>query len=465
MTEPLSSCHRIIQDVLERNRTARAVTDAALERAEELQDRFHTFITLAPELARRQADRTDAIVGMGRKLPLAGLPFAVKDLIDVRGIPTTCGGRVFAGRVGQQDATVVKKLVSLGAVCLGKLNMHECAFGFTGENPYYGNCPNPWKDGHIAGGSSSGSAVAVALDICPLTLGSDTGGSIRMPAANCGLTGMKPTYGRVSRAGVLPLAWSMDHVGPLTRSAEDNALVLRALAGQDPADPSTGKQPVPDLPEELKKSVAGLRFGIPGNWFFDDLAADVARAMEAAIAQLTALGMQRVDCELPLLDEILGAHRTIIFAEAAAYHRPYLERQAADYGDDIRRLLQTGLFLPAVDYLQAGRVRRAVRESWAKVFTEFDLLVTPTVPITAPRFDQSKAALPAGEKPLLRACLDLALPFNLTGYPAVSIPCGFSRENLPIGMQLVGRPYDEAVCLRVAHHYQQHTDWHTRRPQ
>lgn len=463
MKESPPGCLDIAAAVGSHEQTARAVADEALARAERLQDRWRTFIALTPEPARKQAEQVDRLVGQGRRLSLAGVPFAVKDLIDIEGVPTTCGSRAFRDRMAKANATVVKRLLAAGAVPLGKLNMHECAFGFTGENPTFGDCRNPWNPERIAGGSSSGSAVAVALGICPFSLGSDTGGSIRLPAALCGLTGLKPTYGRVSRNGGVPLSWTMDHIGPFTRTAEEAALVLGVLAGRDRNDRSSSGRPVPDYRAELKRPLDGLKVGIPTAWFYDALDSEVARAVRAAIEQLAALGARRVEVELPHLKEVLGAHRAIIFSEASAYYRPLLARRGGDFGDDIRPLLEAGLLLPAADYIQAQRVRTLVRRSWAHVFREVDCLVTPTTPIVAGRFGQETADLPGGKKPLVRAYLDLTLPFNLTGHPAVSVPCGFS-QGLPVGMQIVGRPFEDGTILRVAQQYQQKTDWHRRIP-
>jgi aspartyl-tRNA(Asn)/glutamyl-tRNA(Gln) amidotransferase subunit A len=445
--------------------TARSFADRALERAAAWQDRFRSFIQITPELARQQAERVDGLVGQGRRLPLAGVPFAVKDLIDVAGLPTTCGSAAFQDTKAAAHATVVQRLIDAGAVLIGKLNLHECAFGFTGENPTFGNCRNPWDPQRIPGGSSSGSATAVVLEQAAFTLGSDTGGSIRLPAALCGLVGLKATYGRVSRFGVAPLSWTMDHVGPLTRTAADAALVLSVLAGHDPQDESSSRRPPPDYLAQLDTPLRGLRLGVHRKWFFESLEPDVAAAVEQAIHKLAELGAQPVEVALPLLEEVVGAHRAIIFPEAACYQRPSLESRAEKFGDDIRPLLLGGLFLPAVDYLHAQRVRRLVRHQWAKVFESIDCLLTPTSPMVASRFGQQRAELPGGEKLLVRAYLDLTLPFNLSGHPAVSVPCGFSQQRLPIGMQLVGRPFDEGTILRVAHQYQQQTDWHMRKPE
>jgi aspartyl-tRNA(Asn)/glutamyl-tRNA(Gln) amidotransferase subunit A len=454
----------IAEDVQSGKRSARDIAEAALARAEKFQDRYRAFTKITPEIALRGAATVEQRIKNGDKLPLAGVPFAVKDLFDLEGVPTTYGSQVFANRIAKSNATAVQKLVDAGAVCLGKLNLHECAFGFTGENPTFGNARNPWDPSRIAGGSSSGSAIAVALGICPLTLGSDTGGSIRHPSALCGVTGLKPTYGRVSRAGGLPLSWTMDHVGPITRTTADAALVLKLLAGPDPADETASRRPVSDYPSELSARIRGLRIGIMHRWFFEALDAEVAAAVSLALEKLVALGARQVEVDLPLLEEALGAHRAILFPEASSFHRTLLQERAEDYADDIRPLLLAGLFLPAVDYLSALRARRIIRREWAKVFDGIDVLVTPTTPVTATKFGDVTADVPGGPKPLVRAYLDLTLPFNLTGYPAISVPCGFSKAGLPIGMQLVSRPFTESTLLRVAHQYQQETQWHERVP-
>jgi aspartyl-tRNA(Asn)/glutamyl-tRNA(Gln) amidotransferase subunit A len=464
MTRHPPSCLEIVALVREGRATARSLVEDALAEAERCQPGWRTFITLTPDLARRQAECVDELAGQGRQLPLAGVPFAVKDLIDVEGVLTTCGSRVFADRVAAGTATVVERLLAAGAVPLGKANMHEFAFGFTGENPAFGDCKNPWDPARISGGSSSGSALAVALGICPVALGSDTGGSVRLPAALCGVVGLKPTYGRVSRAGVAPLAWSMDHVGTLTRTAEEAAVVLEVLAGRDPADETTCDRPVPRYAAELNKPLRGLKVGLPRSRFFESLEPDVAQAVTVAGAELESLGIELVDVDLPYLDEVLGAHRAIIFSEAASFHRPFLEDRAEQYTEQVRLQLEAGLFLPAVDYLKGQRVRRVVRKAWAKTFASVDCLLTPASQAVATRFGAQTVDLPGGPTPLLHAYLGLLLPFNLSGHPAIAVPCGFSREGLPIGMQLVGRPLDEATILRVAHQYQEKTDWHRRIP-
>jgi len=458
------SCQQIVVDVQSRKRSAREIADDALARAAKFQDQYRAFIRMTPEIAQAQARQVDERVKAGEKLPLAGVPFAVKDVFDMRGVPTTFGSKVFADRVAKADGTAVKKLVAAGGVCLGKLNLHECAFGFTGENRNHGNSRNPWDPERIPGGSSSGSAIAVALGICPLTLGSDTGGSIRMPSALCGLTGLKPTYGRISRAGGMPLSWTMDHVGPITRTAAEAALALREFAGPDPADETASRRAVPDYPADISARIRGLRVGVMHEWFFRSLDPEVAGAVTKGIEKIVSLGARQVEVHLPSLEEVVGAHRAIIFSEASSFHRPWLVDRSQEFADEIRPLLLAGLFLPAVDYLDALRARRVIRREWAAVFENIDVLVTPTTPVTATKFGETTADVPGGPRPLVRAYLDLTLPFNFTGYPALSIPCGFSKAGLPIGMQLVGRPFSESVLLRAAHQYQQETDWHKRMP-
>lgn len=460
-----ATCLEIAAEVQSRKRSAVDVATEALEKAERHQERFRSFITMTPELAKTQARRVDERVAKGESLPLAGVPFAVKDLFHVKGFPTTYGSRVFTDYVPEKTASAVQRLIDAGGVLIGKTSLHECAFGFTGENSHFGHCRNPWDAERIPGGSSSGSGAALALGICPLTLGSDTGGSIRLPSALCGVTGLKPTYGRVSRAGGFPLSWTMDHVGPMTRTVADAALALRLLAGRDLADDTSTRRQVPDYARDLTARIRGLKIGVMHGWFFESLDPEVSAAVMAAYEKLKSLGAIPVEVNLPHLEEALGAHRAIIFPEASAFHQPFLAERSDQYGDDIRPLLLGGQFLSAVDYLQALRVRKMIRREWAKVFASVDALLTPTSPITAPKFGATVAELPGGvTKPLVRAFLDLTLPFNLSGHPALALPCGLSRSGMPIGLQLVGKPFEESTLLRIGHQYQLETDWHKRMP-
>ncbi len=450
--------------VRQRRVLAREVIDEALSRITRFQEEFNVFTAILPEIARQQAKDVDARVLKGDDLPLAGVPYAVKDLFDVKGVVTSRGSHAFRQQTAESDAAVIDRLTDAGAILLGKSNLNECGMGFTGENPTFGNCPNPWNPERISGGSSSGSAVAVSLGICGFTLGSDTGGSIRMPAALCSLVGLKPTYGRVSRAGTAPVSWTLDHVGPLTRTAEEAAVVLHVIAGADSRDEATTKRPAPDYTRDLPKQIRGLRVGIPQDWFFESLHPDVAEAVTVAVDRLAALGARRIEVTLPLMREVLGAHRAISYSESSSAYASDLSDRGGEFSPAVRTSLQTGQFIPAVDYLKAQRLRRIVRRDWTRVFERFDCLLTPTVATPATKFGESAVQLPKGATTILNAYLDLTLPFNLSGQPALSVPCGFSADNLPIGMQLVGAPFAEGMLLRIAHQYQQDTDWHHRTP-
>ncbi len=458
-----STCLEIAEAVRAGKTSAAAVVGEAISRTKAAEEKWNPFIRIAADRAQRQAERVDRRLGKGEDLSRAGVPFAVKDLVDVDGLPTACGSGAI-DRVAKRDATVVERLEAAGAVPLGKANMHECAFGFTGANPTFGDCRNPWDPQRIPGGSSSGSAAAVAGGVCPLALGSDTGGSTRLPAAFCGVTGLKPTYGRVPRDGAVPLAWTMDHIGTLTRTARDAATVLDVLAGHGDADPSSSRRRVPPHRKRLSERLGSFRVGIPDGWFFDRLDPAVFAAVHDAIDQLVSLGGETVEVRLPRMEEVLGAHRAIIFSEAASAYAPTVDDRAGELGDDIRPLLLGGRFLPAGDYLKGQRVRRIVRREWAKAMGAVDCVATPTVPMPAPPFGRKTVDLGGEEVPMVRACLDLTLPFNLTGHPAITLPCGFSEGNLPLGLQLVAKPFYEPTLLRIAHRYQQATDWHDRRP-
>lgn len=436
------------------------LTEACLERIGLLDAHLNAFITVAREEALSAAQQaTNALAKGSHKGPLHGIPLAVKDLFATAGLRTTAGSRILADNTPTEDATAVARLKGAGAVILGKLNLHEFAFGATGVNPHYGAARNPWDGDRISGGSSSGSAVAVAAGECLGALGTDTGGSIRIPSSLCGIVGLKPTYGRVSRRGVVPLSWSLDHVGPMARTVEDAALILGAIAGHDPLDASSSDEPVPDFQRELTDGkLKGLRIGVPREFFFEDVDLEVQEAVRLAITGLSRLGAQLRDVSLPHIAEAPAAVNAIILPEALAYHRRWLAERPDDYGDDVRERLELGATYLAVHHVQAQRFRSLIIEEWRReVFDKIDLLVTPTTPIAAPAIDESD----------FQTTLNLVRftgPFNLSGLPAVSLPCGFTKSGLPIGMQLVGRWFEEGMVLWAAHAYQQSTDWHKRQP-
>jgi aspartyl-tRNA(Asn)/glutamyl-tRNA(Gln) amidotransferase subunit A len=371
-----------------------------------------------------------------------------------RGIPTTCGSRILKEWVPDADAAVTTRLYAAGAILLGKLNMHEFAYGPTGVNPHYGTPENPWDRARMPGGSSSGSGVAVAAGLCAGALGTDTGGSVRIPASLCGIVGLKPTYGRVSRAGVIPLAWSLDHVGPMTRTVADAALVLQVLAGRDPADPSTADVPVPDYRRALEGGVRGLRLGLPKDLFFERLDPEVRAAVLGAARSLEGLGASVEEVALPRIPHAGPASFAIIAAEATAYHEPYLKTRAALYGADVRARLTAGQFVLATQYLKAQRARQVIRAEVDAVLGRVDALLLPTTPIPAPPLEAREATVDGLTEDVRWWLIRCTRPINVTGHPALSVPCGFTAGGLPIGLQVVGRHFDEAMLLRIGHAFE-----------
>jgi aspartyl-tRNA(Asn)/glutamyl-tRNA(Gln) amidotransferase subunit A len=442
------------------------VVRAHLERIDARDRELRAYITVCADAALEAARRAEAALMAGGPLgPLHGVPYGLKDLYDTAGVRTTGGSRIFADRVPATDATVVRRLAEAGAIVLGKLNMVEFAYGPEGLNPHYGHARNPWdRAAHrIAGGSSSGSGVAVAAGLAPGALGSDTGGSIRIPASLCGITGLKPTYGRVSRAGVLPLAWSMDHVGPMTRSAADCALMLAAMAGYDPTDASSSVLPVPDYLAALTGDVRGVRVGLLRG--FVDAATPVVRAaVEAAAATLAGAGAVIDDVTLARADLVPAASLAVVGAEALAYHAGLLRTRAADYDPDIARRLRVSAFIGGAHYVRGQQARALVRDEIDAALARRDVLLAPSTPMVAPMLDERQVTLGDGAADVRSALLRFTRPFNVSGHPAGAVPCGFTEGGLPIGMQLVGRPFDEATVLRVADAFQRLTDFHARRP-
>jgi aspartyl-tRNA(Asn)/glutamyl-tRNA(Gln) amidotransferase subunit A len=443
------------------------VVRAFLERVTALDGKLKAFITVCGDAALEAARAAEAELVAGRAMgPLHGVPYGPKDLYNTKGVRTTGGSKILADFVPVEDATVVSRLRAAGAIVLGKLNMHEFAYGPEGLNAHYGDAMNPW-DGRahrIAGGSSSGSGVAVAAALAPGALGSDTGGSIRIPASLCGIVGIKPTYGRVSRAGVLPLAWSMDHAGPMARTVADCALMLGAIAGYDPADPTTSVLPVPDYPAALTGEVKGLRAGLLRSHFTDVAVAEVRDAVLAAAKTLESAGAVVDEVNLGHVPEASAASFAIVPTEALAYHAEWLRTRARDYQPDVRERLMMGAFVSGVQYVRGQQVRQLVRREVDAALERRDVLLAPATPIPAPVLGEKETTLGDGPSDVRSALIRFTRPFNLSGHPACSVPCGFTPNGLPLGLQIVGRPFDEATVLRVADAYQRRTDWHTRRP-
>jgi len=437
------------------------LVQACLRRIQAVDGKIHSFITVTEDLAIQQAREAEKELGSGMdRGPLHGIPIALKDLYMTKGIRTTCHSRVLENWVPDQDATAVTKLTAAGAVLLGKLGMHEFAFGGPALDAPFPAVRNPWNIDHIPGGSSSGSGAALAAGLCLAALGSDTGGSIRGPASHCGIVGIKPTYGRVSRYGVVPLSWSLDHAGPMARTVEDCALLLQTIAGYDANDPASADVPVPDFRAGLGGNMGGIRIGVPRTGWFDEIEGvheETRTVFEEALKTCAGLGAVLVDLDGRPFSLARKANQTILVCEAYAYHERRLQQAPELFGTSVRRRILEGAFLGAADYIQALRARSALNQQIRANFAQVDAFATPAMP----RPPETFAALDpdeANRRP------NFTNPFNLTGLPAISVPCGFTPSGLPVGMQIAGRPFEEATVVRIAHSYERATTWHEQRP-
>ena len=438
---------------------------AHLDRIEATDTSLNSFITLLADRALEQASvAEEEITGGAYRGPLHGIPIGLKDLYYTRDIRTTVGSRILRDFVPDYDAGVVERFDGAGAVLLGKLQMHEFALGATSVNPHDGPAHNPWDVSRITGGSSGGSGSAVASGQCMAALGSDTGGSIRIPAGLCGIVGMKPTFGSISRYGVHPLSWSLDTVGPMTRSAHDAAIVMNALVGHDSRDPSSAGVSEQDFTLGIADGIAGLKIGIPEDFFYDVIDSEVSAAICQAAGVLAELGAVVESCSIPALNHCLGISSAILVTEAAETLFPHIRDCPDDIGSDVRARLYLGAMTPAVDYIKAQRARAAYNDQIAEAMQTYDLLMAPSAAIGAPRIDQEFVEVGGRQENALSLMSRLTRAFNLTGQPTVSVPCGFTSDGMPIGMQLAGRMWEDAVVLRAAHTYESATEWHTRRP-
>jgi Asp-tRNA(Asn)/Glu-tRNA(Gln) amidotransferase A subunit family amidase len=440
------------------------LTDATLKRIEATEPLIHAFASLRPDEARLEAGEADAELRRGMwRGPLHGIPMGVKDLLYTKDLPTEAGSRVLAGFRPTYDATVVTKLRQSGAILIGKTVTHEFALGQ--------NLPetrNPWRLDCYPGGSSAGSATAVAARSLFGSIGTDTGGSVRTPAAVNGIVGLRPTYGRVSRHGVIPLSTSLDQVGPLARTVEDCALILQAIAGFDPHDPGSVSVPVSNYEVGQNPSIAGIRVGIDAGYFmYHQVSSPVRAAVDAAIGKLTEMGAIRVDVRVPELEwcSVVGIVTTLV--EASSWHRGFLRSRLREYHPGTRLMLELGELIPASHYLLVQRARKLIRDGMRRTFAAngLDVMIGPTIPITAPPIEQLSVSRLDDSKPgALSTLTHHGYPASVTGLPAISVPCGFSDQSLPIGFQLIGRPFDEATILRIASAYEAVTSWHTRKP-
>ena len=429
------------------------LTQAHLQRIQHLDQHLNSFITVTPEQALQQARQAESEIRQGQyKGALHGIPIGLKDLYETQGIRTTAGSTFFANYKPEADAAVVEKLKNAGAVILGKLNMHEIALGVTNENPHYGDCSNPWDLSRISGGSSGGNAAALAAGLCMGALGSDTGGSIRIPAALCGIVGLKPTYGRVSLRGVIPLSWNLDHAGPMARCVWDVSILLQAISGYDPDDAWSSDVPVEDYLTEPKEGIRGWRIAMAADDYFTDpgvVDEDVKQAVRKAAQVFESLGARVEEVPFSNARDAAMANGLMTPSDAAAFHHQRLSENPQGFGRDVLKRLQTGAAYTSTEYSLARRMQTILRCQFGEFFKEFDLLLTPTTPTTAPVRGSADAIERA------RLLTRFTAPFNLTGLPALSIPCGWSADKMPIGLQIVGKMWAESKVLLAGRLYEQ----------
>jgi aspartyl-tRNA(Asn)/glutamyl-tRNA(Gln) amidotransferase subunit A len=415
---------------------------------------LNAFITVTAESALQRAEEMDLLRGSGQPCgPLCGIPVAFKDVFCTRGIRTTCGSKIFADHVPDYDSAVAEKLEAAGAILVGKTGLHELAYGITSNNPHFGTIFNPWDRQRIPGGSSGGSGAAVAAGMVFAAMGTDTGGSIRIPAAYCGTVGLKPTSGRVSRFGVMPLDFSLDHVGPLTRSVADAALILNAIAGYDHRDDTSSRHPVEDYSAPPNDSLRGVRVGWPENFFLQRVDPEVETAVRRAAKSAEERGAEIILVRLPDISAINLVGRIILMSEASALLERLLDRgddRREDFGDDVRSLLQQGCLLPATYYINAQRLRRRMQREFASIWERVDCLFTPSAPITAPLISETTVSIAGEAEDVRMASTRFARAFNVLGLPAISIPCGITHSGMPIGLQIAGKAFAEASLLRIA---------------
>ena len=448
---------------------------AALRRINDLNPKLNAFLTITGELAEQQARvAEEEIQKSNYRGPLHGVPVSLKDLIYTQGIRTTAGSKILADFVPDADATVVDKLREAGAVLVGKNTMHEFAYGITNDNPHYGPVRNAWNADRSSGGSSGGSGVAVAAGMVFAAVGTDTGGSIRIPASFNGIVGLKPTYGRVSRHNVYPLGLTLDHVGPLARTVADVGIVYQTIAGYDVKDPYSMDPSLGSLGSlgsnnklgsiGLRGSLGSMKVGVPGNYFFDDLQPDVERAVRRAISVLQELEAVIVPIKMPGMEALTAASRDTLLAEAYVVHKEHLKNRANDLGQDVRDLLERGRDIRAADYVEQQMARARIRREIELLFEKVDVIVTPTTPLTAFAIGQTKVELGGKEDDARLASTRFLRAFNASGHPALSLPCGFDADGMPIGLQIVGRMWDEEKVLQAGYAYERATEWHKKRP-
>ena len=465
-TEPaLMTLTAVAKAIASKQFSSHEVTRSCLHRVAQWQPKLNAFMAVEAEAALKAADEADAALAKdGNCGPLHGVPLAHKDMYYDAGKVSTCGSLIRRDFVATSTSTALQRLKDAGSIRLGSLQMVEFAYGPTGHNYHHGAVHNPWKSGHITGGSSSGSGSAVAARLTFAALGSDTGGSIRMPAHFCGVTGLKVTWGRISRAGAMPLSQSLDTVGPLARTVEDCALLLGLMAGADPEDPTASLAPVPDYMAATAASIKGLKIGVPTSFYVDELDADVAKALDETIALLKREGADIVKVELPDQRQLSAACQIVLATEAAAYHKRWLIERPQDYGPQVLMRLQNGLAIPGVLYLEAMRWRGPALAAHIAATSDVDAVLAPVAPVAAPTIAESDVGNSPNAEAVIQRLTRFTRPINYLGLPSLSIPSGFNPKGLPIGMQLVGRSFDEATLLTIGAAFQRATDFHEKVP-
>jgi aspartyl-tRNA(Asn)/glutamyl-tRNA(Gln) amidotransferase subunit A len=461
----LLSLTEVAQVIAERRFSSREVTQSCLDRIAQWQPHLNAFVAIEAEAALAAADQADAALAKGNhRGALHGVPLAHKDMYYDAGKVVTCGSKIRRDFVATTTSTALQRLKDAGTIRLGSLQMVEFAYGPTGHNPHYGAVRNPWNVDYITGGSSSGSGSAVAARLTFAALGSDTGGSIRMPAHFCGVTGLKTTVGRISRAGAMPLSQSLDTVGPLAQTVEDCALLLGLMAGADPEDPTASTLPVPDYMAVTKGSLKGLKIGVPTAFYVDDLDSEVARVLDETIAVLKKEGAEIVKVELPDQRQLTAACQLVLATEAATFHKRWMIERPQDYGAQVLMRLQNGLAVPAVSYLEAMRWRGPALAAYLAAVAGTDAVIAPVAPMPAVTIAESDVGNSHDAEAVIQRITRFTRPINYLGLPSLSIPAGFTRGGLPVGMQLVGRPFDEAMLLRIGAAFQRASDFHERVP-
>jgi aspartyl-tRNA(Asn)/glutamyl-tRNA(Gln) amidotransferase subunit A len=462
----LLSLTEVAQAIAQKRFSSREVTKSCLDRIAQWQPRLNAFLAIEPDAALAAADAADAALAKGNAGgALHGVPLAHKDMYYDAGKIVTCGSKIRRDFVATSTSTALQRLKDAGTIRLGSLQMVEFAYGPTGHNTHYGAVHNPWGLDHITGGSSSGSGSAVAARLTFAALGSDTGGSIRMPAHFCGVTGLKTTYGRISRAGAMPLSQSLDTVGPLARTAEDCALLLGLMAGADANDPTAVSNPIPDYMAATREPMKGLKIGVPAAFYVDDLDPEVARILDETMAVLKREGADIVEVELPDQRQLTAACQLVLAVEASAFHKRWLIERPQDYGPQVLMRLQNGFAIPGVSYLEALRWRGPALAAYLAAVAGVDAVIAPVAPVAAPTLAESDVGNSPDAEAVIQRLTRFTRPINYLGLPSLAIPSGFTKSGLPVGMQVIGRSFDEAMLLRIGAAFQRATDFHERVPE